>query len=308
MSIQAVTSRTSGQTGPHEVPQAASAIASAGNGTDGRVLRGAVVDIGALSARRRQPRVPQEVRRLYGPLGLLAIWALLSATQVLGPRVFPAPWEVVRAGIELTRDGVLQEHLGASLQRALVGLACGLAVGLALAVVAGTATRFEDTIDSVMQILKAIPNFTLVPLFIIWFGIQETPKLLLITLSVCMPIYINTYGAIRNVDSRLIESARTLGLGHWQRVRHIVLPGSLPGFLVGLRMSLTNAWLALVFAETINARYGLGTLMSEARSWWQLDIMVLVITIYAVLGLLGYAFVRYLERTLLSWRRGYLGE
>lgn len=267
------------------------------------------MDISALAAgQRKRPVAPREVRRLYGPLGLLAIWALLSATQILGPRVFPAPWEVVRAGVELTLGGVLQEHLWASLQRAFIGLVCGLGIGLLLAVVAGTATRFEDTIDSVMQIFKAIPNFTLVPLFIIWFGIHEAPKLLLITLSVCMPIYINTYSAIRNVDSRLIESARTLGLGHWRRVWHIVLPGSLPGFLVGLRMSLTNAWLALVFAETINARYGLGTLMSEARSWWQLDVMVLVITIYAVLGLLSYTFVRYLERTLLSWRRGYLGE
>lgn len=159
-----------------------------------------------------------------------------------------------------------------------------------------------------MQVLKSIPNFTLVPLLIVWMGIDNAPKITLITLSTLMPIYINTYGAIRNVDARLVETASTLGLDRWAQVRHIILPGSLPGFLVGLRISLTSAWLALVFAETINAQRGLGTLMSDARSWWQLDIMVLVITIYAVLGLSSYAFVRSLERRLLAWRRGFEGS
>jgi sulfonate transport system permease protein len=233
---------------------------------------------------------------------------MLSVAGLLGPRVFPPPWDVVTAAIELLGKGVLQAHLLTSLERVVAGLVPGLLIGLVLAVIAGTITRFEDTIDSVMQILKAIPNFTIVPLLIIWMGINEAPKVTLILLSVCVPVYINTYSAIRNVDSRLIESARTLGLGHWQRVWHIILPGSLPGFLVGLRISFTNAWLALVFAETINAKQGLGALMSDARTWWQLDIMVLVITIYAVLGLLSYAFVRLLERHLLAWRRGYLGE
>jgi sulfonate transport system permease protein len=252
--------------------------------------------------------VPKEIRQLYGPAVLLALWSVLCLTGVLGPRVFPAPWAVVKAGIELTLNGQLPMHLWASLQRVLTGLALGLVIGVVLATLAGTARRFEDTIDSVMQVLKAIPNFTLVPLLIIWMGIDDAPKITLIVLSVAMPIYINTYGAIRNVDTRLIESASTLGLNQWERIQHIVLPGALPGFLVGLRISLTNAWLALVFAETINAKAGLGTLMSDARSWWQLDIMVLVITIYAVLGLLSYSLVRFLERHLLSWRRGYQGE
>lgn len=274
-----------------------------------RQLAGGLVDLGTGKLKRgRGIEVPREIRRLYGPVGLLVIWSILSATHVLGPRVFPPPWDVVTAGIELTRTGVLQEHLWASLERVIAGFFPGLAIGVVLAVLAGTLARFEDSIDSVMQVLKSIPEFTLVPLLIIWMGINDAPKIALIMLSVSMPVYLNTYGAIRNVDARLIESARTLGLNHWRRVWHIVLPGSLPGFLVGLRISLTNAWLALVFAETINAQKGLGTLMSDARSWWQLDIMVLVIAIYAVLGLLSHAFVRFLERHLLAWRRGYVAD
>lgn len=272
-------------------------------------VAGGFDDLSVLSAdKRRRREVPSEVRRLYGPLALLVIWATLSGFGILGPRVFPTPWAVISAGVELGLDGTLWRHLWASLERVIAGLLIGLIVGVVLATLAGTLRRFEDSIDSIMQILKAIPNFTLVPLLIIWMGIDDPPKITLIVLSVSMPIYINTYSAIRNVDAKLIESARTLGLNGWDRTRHIVLPGSLPGFLVGLRISLTNAWLALVFAETINAREGLGALMSDARAWWQLDVMVLVITIYAILGLASYAFVRYLERSLLSWRRGFTGD
>jgi sulfonate transport system permease protein len=273
-----------------------------------RAMAGPVVDLSPTAdSRRRRFVVPREIRRLYGPVGLLGVWAIASALGLLGARVFPAPWEVAEAGWRLTMNGQLQENLLASLQRVLMGGSIGLLIGLTLAAVSGTLRFLEDTVDSLMQVLDAIPNFTLVPLLIIWAGITEVPKVTLITLAVMMPIYINTYGAIRNVDARLIESGRTLGLGYWQRVWNIVLPGSLPGFFTGLRVALTNAWTALVFAETINSQRGLGALMSDARSWWQLDIMVLVIVIYAILGLGSYAFVRYLERTILVWRRGYQG-
>jgi sulfonate transport system permease protein len=176
-----------------------------------------------------------------------------------------------------------------------------------IALVAGLSRLGEDLFDSTMQVIKAIPNISLTPLLIIWMGIDEAPKIALIALATSMPIYMNTYGAIRGVDARLVDTARTLGLGKVALVRHIILPGSVPGFLVGLRLSMTSAWIALVFAEQINAQTGLGKLMSEARNWFRLDMMVLVILTYAVVGLLSYAFVRFLERKLLVWRRGFDG-
>lgn len=271
-------------------------------------LEGGLEDLSQPAGPRpRAVVVPREVRRLYGPVGLLLLWTGLAAAGLIGTRIFPPPWEVLSAAVTLTRNGQLQENLLASLQRVALGASLGLGIGLMLAVVSGTLRRLEDIVDSLMQILDAVPNFTLVPLLIIWAGINEVPKVTLITLSVLMPIYINTYGGIRNVDQRLIEVARTLGLGYWRQVRHIVLPGALPNFFVGLRVALTNAWTALVFAETINSQKGLGALMSDARSWWQLDIMVLVIVIYAGLGLTTYTFVRLLERSVLSWRRGFQG-
>lgn len=267
-----------------------------------------LVDLSAARNTGAKRQVPREIRRLYGPVGVLILWSILSATHVLGPRVFPAPWEVVEAGFDLSLSGELEKHLWASLLRVIEGGVPGIFIGVALAILAGTLTAFEDVIDSLMQILKSIPEFTIVPLLIIWMGISDAPKVTLIMLSVASPIYLNMYGAIRNVDKRLIESAKTLGLGYWQRVWHIVLPGAMPGFLLGLRISFTAAWLSLVFAETINAQEGLGKLMSDARSWWQLDVMVLVIAIYAILGLLSYGLVRLLTRYLLAWRNGYDGE
>jgi sulfonate transport system permease protein len=201
--------------------------------------------------------------------------------------------------------GELQSALWASLKRVLIGLAVGLLAGLVLAVFAGTFRRAQDLVDSSMQVVKAIPTFALVPLLIIWLGIYEGPKVTLIALSAGWPIYFNTFGGIRDVDERLVEAGRSLGLGRVGLLRHIIVPGSLPGFLVGLRISLANAWLALVIAEEINANNGLGRLLADARSAARLDKIVLVIVVYAVLGLLSYGLVLLLEARLLEWRRGY---
>lgn len=268
----------------------------------------ALVEIVARTKTVGAAGLPREIRRLLAPVGLLFAWAGFSATGWISPRVFPAPWEVIEAGVTLATSGELARHLGASLLRVLQGGVPGLLIGVALAILAGTIQVLEDSIDSIMQVLKSIPEFTIVPLLIIWMGINDMPKVTLIMLSVASPIYLNVYGAIRGVDQRLIESAKTLGLGYWQRAWHIVLPGAMPGLFMGLRIAFTAAWLSLVFAETINAQNGLGRLMSDARSWWQLDVMVLVIVIYALLGLTSQLLLRVLSHRVLAWRNGYNGE
>lgn len=259
------------------------------------------------TARRTTFSIPRPLRRLSGPLALLLIWWIVTATGMVGPQTFPRVGEVWDIGVDLFRSGDLQSAMWASGKRVFVGLAIGVSSGLFVAVLAGSSRRAEDVLDSGMQVLKAIPTFSLVPLLIIWLGIDEAPKIAIIALATSMPIYMNTYGAIRNVDLKLVEAAQTLGVGRVGLVRHVIVPGSLPGFLVGLRLSLTSAWLSLVIAEQINAKDGLGRLMAEARNWFRLDLMVLIVVIYATLGLLSYSFVRFLERHLLQWRRGYEG-
>jgi sulfonate transport system permease protein len=255
----------------------------------------------------RRRSVPRGVRKLSGPVLLLAVWAIVCGAGWVSPQVLSSPWQVARAGWHLTVTGQLWSNLSASLERVIEGTILGVALGTALAVAAGLSRLGEDLLDTTMQIFKAVPTFALVPLLIMWFGIDNEPRILLIMLGTSVPIYINTFSAIRNVDRDIVEAAQAFGAGRWLLITQVILPGSLSGFLVGLRFALTGAWLSLVFAETINTNQGLGYLMSQAQTLLETDVMLFTIVVYAVLGLLSYALVRFLERHLLAWRQGFEG-
>jgi sulfonate transport system permease protein len=252
-------------------------------------------------------QIPRPIRRLAGPALLVAGWQLLTTLGVVDARTLAPPSSVVSAGWELLRTGELQEHLLVSLRRAMFGLSIGVSVGVAVATLAGLFRRGEDLVDPTMQIFRAVPVLGLLPLVIIWFGIGEAPKIALVAIGTAFPIYINTYAGIRGVDAKLVETATTFGVQRWGLIRHVILPGAVPSFLVGLRFALTGAWLIMIIAEQINAKSGIGFLMNEARSWFRTDIIVLGLAIYGALGLLTDAFVRFLERTMLGWRRGFSG-
>lgn len=252
--------------------------------------------------------LPRSIQRLLGPVLLLCLWQLLSYLNVFDPRTTPSPATVVLTAFDLIQSGELQNHLLASLQRVLKGLALGLTIGLMGAIIAGLSRFGENMVDSNMEILRAVPNFALLPVLIAWFGIGEEPKIVLISLGVLVAIYINTYSAIRNVDASLIEAAYTFGVRKRELITTVILPGALPGFLIGLRLALTSAWLALIFAETINAPVGLGRMMSDAREYFRIDIIFVLLAVYSSLGLLSLAFVRFLEARLLTWRRVFDGS
>jgi sulfonate transport system permease protein len=260
-----------------------------------------------VARRRRRHRVPRPLRRLVGPVLLVVIWQLLATTGVIDNRTLASPAAVLSAGWELVQTGELQEHLWVSLRHAATGLALGVTAGVAIATVAGLFRRGEDLVDPVMQIFRAVPVLGLLPLVIIWFGIGEAPKIALIAVGTAFPVYLNTYAGIRNVDARLVETATTFGVTRAGLVRDVILPGAVPGFLVGLRFALTAAWLLMIVAEQINAKSGIGYLMNEARAWFRTDIIVLGLVIYGILGLLTDAIVRLMERSMLGWRRGFAG-
>lgn len=253
-------------------------------------------------------RIPRAMQRLLGPVLLLALWQLLVSLEIFDPRTTPAPLTVLHTAWELSVSGQLQVHAWASLQRVFAGLALGLAIGLTGAIIAGLSRAGENLLDANMEILRAVPNFALLPVLIAWFGIGEDSKIILISLGVLVAIYINTYSAIRNVDAALIEAATTFGVGRRELITTVILPGALPGFLVGLRIALTSAWLALIFAETINAPSGLGRMMSDAREYFRIDVIFVLLAVYALLGLLSLSLVRYLEARLLGWRRVFDGQ
>lgn len=247
------------------------------------------------------------LRRLWGTTAVILLWWLVTGLGWIHPDTLPSPRVVVATGLDLARSGELWRALVASIRRVVVGTAIGVCVGIAIAVVAGWSRIGEALLDSTMQIVKAIPPIALAPLFIVWLGIDEAPKYTVIAIATALPVYVNVYGAIRNLDARVVDTGRTLSLTQREIVRHIVLPSTMPALFVGLRISLANAWVALVVAEQINAHDGLGMLMLDARSWLRTDIITFVIVMYAVLGLLSYALVRLLERRLLQWRRGFIG-
>jgi sulfonate transport system permease protein len=181
--------------------------------------------------------------------------------------------------------GELADNLLVSFWRVALGLAIGVTIGVVLALVAGLSRRGEYAIDPIIQIKRTIPALALTPLFIVWFGIGETPKVALIAFASIFPVYLNLYGGIRGVDVRLVEGARSFGLSRAEQIWHVILPGALPSLLVGLRYSLSIAILMLVVAEQVNASAGLGYLVNNARDFMRTDIIVVCLLVYAALGL-----------------------
>ena len=261
-----------------------------------------------LPASSRRTRVPRWLRRTTGPVLLLALWQLLSSTGVLTSDVLASPGRIAQVAGDLIADGSLSTAMATSLQRVAAGLALGTVVGTGLALLSGLFRIGEDLVDAPVQMLRTVPFVGLIPLFIIWFGIGEAPKVAIITLGVTFPLYLNVYAGIRGVDAQLIEAGESLGLSRWGLVRHVVLPGALPGALTGLRYSLGIAWLALVFAEQVNADSGIGFLMVQARDFLRTDVIVVCLIVYAFLGLLADFIVRSLERLLLQWRPTFTGR
>jgi sulfonate transport system permease protein len=189
-----------------------------------------------------------------------------------------------------------------SLARVGAGLAIGVSVGAALALVSGLSRVGEDVVDAPMQMLRTLPFLGLVPMFILWFGIGETPKVALVALGSAFPIYLNLFAGIRGVDRKLVEAASVFGLDRAGVIRHVILPGALPQALVGLRYALGVSLLSLVVAEQINADAGIGYLINDARDFLRTDVIVVGLLVYALLGLAADAIVRAFERHALRGR------
>lgn len=240
--------------------------------------------------------------RALGPFVLLGLWWAASATGLLTPDVLASPAEVLKAVGELWGNGQLPDALTTSLSRSGLGLLIGLAAGLTLGITTGFTRLGDELLDSSLQTLRTIPFLSLVPLFMVWFGINETAKILLIAVATTFPMYVSTSSGVRNTDPKLVEAMRSFGMSRLAIVREVVLPGALPSLLAGLRLSMTLSVIALIAAEEINATAGIGYLMSQAQSYARTDILAVCILVYGLLGLTADVLVRLLERFLMPWR------
>ena len=240
---------------------------------------------------------------LLGPALLVLYWSVGSWRGVIDPRVLPAPWVAVRTAAELLVTGRLEGDLAISALRAAEGLLLGTAFGVGLALVSGLSLLGGYIFDGLIQMKRAIPTLALIPLFILWFGLGETMKVTIISIAVFIPIYIQTHNALRSIDIRYVELAESLGLGRLEFIHHVVLPGALPGLLVGLRFAVIAAWGALVVVEQFNATSGIGYMIELARTDAQTEVILVGLVLYAVLGLASDFAIRALEARALAWRR-----
>jgi sulfonate transport system permease protein len=274
-------------------PQAAASTVAARAGLGRRLLRS------------------KALPRLISPVIVLAAWQAVSSAGLVSAAKLPPPTEVWSTAVSLATTtsaayGSLGDNMLVSLERVATGFAFGAIVALVLAITAGLSRLGENAVDPLMQMLRTLPLFGLIPVFIVWFGIGELPKILLIAIGVAIPLYLNTFAGIRNVDAKLAELGRVLHLSRRELVTQIVLPGALPQMLVGLRQSLGVGWLALVVAEQFNTNAGLGYMISQATQFSRNDVIFVALLVYCVLGLLTDALVRLLERRALSWRRSFV--
>lgn len=212
-------------------------------------------------------------------------------------------WLAVDAYFALTGrggDGVLD----ALRQRRTVA-ASGGSLGLILGLISGLSRWGERLLDTSIQMLRNVPHLALIPLVILWFGIDESAKIFLVALGTLFPIYINTWNGIRNIDRGLVEMARSYGLSGIPLFIHVILPGALPSIMVGVRFALGLMWLTLIVAETISANSGIGYLAMNAREFLQTDVVVVAIILYALLGKLADVSAQLLERLWLRWNPAY---
>lgn len=243
--------------------------------------------------------------RYLGALVIVALIALIewgTRTGAISNLTLPRPSDVLGTFRDLWVTGLLWEHLLPSLSRLAVGSALGVSTGIAVGVMIGLFSIARAGLVPLVAAIFPIPKIALLPLFVIWFGIDEGSKYALIAFGTFTPTVVSTYGAVDNVDRTLIRMGQSFGLSWWSIVRKIVLPGAMPGILSGLRISLSIGIILLVAAEMLGARYGIGAYILEAGSLYDLERLFAGVVILSALGVLTSAAISWAERRLLSWR------
>ncbi|MDQ0926733.1 sulfonate transport system permease protein [Bacillus atrophaeus] len=247
------------------------------------------------------------VKGLVLPFVIIAVWQIAGSMEIVSATVLPTPLVILLTFKDLIVSGELFVHLKISVYRAAAGFLSGAGLGLLIGLLVGFSRKTEHYIDPSLQMLRTVPHLAVTPLFILWFGFDETSKILLIALGAFFPVYINTFLGIRGVDSKLFDVAKVLEFPWYRQMTKLILPAALPSILLGIRLSLGIAWLGLVVAELMGSSEGIGYMIMDARQFSQTNKVFVGIIIFAVVGKLTDSFVRFLERKLLKWRNSYQG-
>ncbi|OBZ11291.1 ABC transporter permease [Bacillus sp. FJAT-26390] len=251
--------------------------------------------------------VPKPLHGWIVPIIIVVLWQTVSGLGLIAETLLPAPLLIAKSFIQLCASGELFEHLGISVYRAALGFLLGGTLGLLLGLSTGLGKVAEKTLDPSLQMLRTVPLLAVIPLFILWFGIGEFAKVLLIGLGAFFPVYVNTFLGIRSTDAKLYEVSRIFQYTKLQQVTKLIIPAALPNILLGVRLSLGVSWLLLVVAEMMGTSAGIGYMIQDARAYSETEIVFVGIIIFAVVGKLSDSAVRLLETRWLRWRDTYKG-
>ncbi|WP_219094799.1 ABC transporter permease [Pseudomonas sp. UMAB-40] len=250
------------------------------------------------------------LRRLKGlalPVLIILVLELVVRIGWLPSYQMPAPSEIALTLRDLA-EGALWKHISASLLRVLLGFAIGASLALVFAAWVGLSREAEAWLEPTFAGLRSIPSLAWVPLLLLWLGIDETSKIVLIAIGAFFPVHLNGVAAIRDIDRKRVEVGQMYGFSRWRLVRRILLPAALPGLFTGLRSGMSLAWMFLVAAELIAATKGLGYLLSDGRETSRPDIVLAAILVLALLGKLSDGILAGLEKHFLAWRDTFNGQ
>ena len=233
-------------------------------------------------------------------IAVLAAWQLAALAGL--PDYVLSPWEIARHFWQALGSAELYENVWASLKRSLPGFAIGSFLGATLGLAAGTARWFDRMFSPAVFLTYPVPKIVMLPIFMIWFGIGDLSKVLIIALACFYPVFINAYYGVRQTRPILVWSALNMGATPSQVFRRVVLPSAAPMILASLRVSLALSFIVMFAAEMINARSGLGHLIRVAENSLRFDLMYVSLVTIAVLGYAGDRLVRFSQSRLLAWQ------
>ena len=237
---------------------------------------------------------------------LLAIWWAVTALQLISPLFLPSPWQVLQelltiAGPQGFMDATLWQHLAASLTRIAIALVLAAIVGVPVGIAMGLSPTVRGILDPLIELYRPVPPLAWLPLVIIWFGIGETPKILLIYLAIFAPVVMSTLAGVKSAQQVRIRAAQSLGASRAQVLWLVILPGALPEILTGLRIGLGVGWSTLVAAELIAATRGLGFMVQSAGEFLATDVVLAGIAVIAIIAFVLELGLRALQRRLTPW-------
>jgi sulfonate transport system permease protein len=239
------------------------------------------------------------------PIILLIIWEIASKSGWVAPNLLPAPSTVLGTINDLAKSGDLWKHIGITLYRVFLGFLIGVGVATVLGAITGYSKIIHDLIDPLLQSLRSIPSLAWVPLFLLWMGIQETPRIALIAVGVFFPVYLSLMSGIRSVDRKLVEVGKIYRLTGLQLIQRVFLPATIPDYIVGLRGGLGLGWMFVVAAEMTGASQGLGYLLVDGQTTGRPELTIASILLFAVLGKLTDGAIALSSKQLLHWRDAY---